>query len=241
MAQKHGDDSYEKQIEHRRVKERPDQSLGRRHILGALDQLGDGNGICQSRILNQGDDLIGERGNDALDHLLEDDLEKDLCLAHTKHVPRLVLTLRYAFNTAAEDLGEIAGVIDHKGDEHRQKSAVPQKLTASCGNGHFQINAVENIHGSISVRQKAGQIIDHENEEHQRNTADDPDKDLGGNLDRPKLAHGAKRKQKSQGDRKKQGQGKEHTGNAKALQKLLGNCQKVHNFSFSKKQKTARR
>jgi hypothetical protein len=87
---------------------------------------------------------------------LQNDLEKDLIFGQTQNIPCLILALGDAFNTAAENFRKIAGIVDDKGDQYRQKSSLPQKLGAARSDGHLQIDAIENIGARIAIGQQAG-------------------------------------------------------------------------------------
>ena len=64
------------------------------------------------------------------------DLEENLALGHAEHLTGLILTARDALNAAAEDLREVAGVVD---DERHQRSG-----EARQGNIPQQGRTVEN-------------------------------------------------------------------------------------------------
>ena len=64
--------------------------------------------------------LIG--GDDTLHHLQQDHLEEDLSFAHTQDFTGLILPAGNAFDAAAINLREIAGIIEDKGHHHSGKA-----------------------------------------------------------------------------------------------------------------------
>lgn len=58
----------------------------------------------QGGVLDQGDDLVADGRNDALDHLEQGDPEEDLAAGHAQHLSGLPLAHGHPLDAAAEDL-----------------------------------------------------------------------------------------------------------------------------------------
>ena len=77
------------------------------------------DGTRQCGIFNKVDKLVAHRRDNALDDLQQRYLEENLALGHAEHLTGLILAARDTLNAAAEDLREVAGVVD---DERHQRS-----------------------------------------------------------------------------------------------------------------------
>ena len=109
-------------------------------------------------VLDQCDHLIRDGRHDPLDHLQQCDLEKDLPLRHAEHLPGLLLSCRNALNPASVDFGKIAGVIQNKCDGRGEKAPV-----------------IAGRPRAAALEQRAGDVENDDQLEHQRRAAHDPD------------------------------------------------------------------
>ena len=196
MVEQKGQRTNEDQIEGTRVEQRPQVGTAEK-LFGKLDNFHNGNDTGKGGILDQGDHFVGNGGQDPLDHLLENDLEEDLRLGHAKNLSRLVLTAADALNTAAIDFAEIAGVVDHEGDQGRQK---PRRDLYVCSKQiHFQI-------GDLNVEKHSGNVKDDKELKHQRNASNDPNENLHEITNGTEFCHGSRADDQSQREGKDQGQ-----------------------------------
>lgn len=85
--------------------------------LGLCEHLRIGDGECQGCILDQGNDLVGDRGQNALDHLGQNDLEEGLAPGVAQHPGGLILACRHRLDPAPVNLCEIGRVVEGKGDD----------------------------------------------------------------------------------------------------------------------------
>ena len=167
------------------------RGLGFDEALTHLGQLHNGDDPGQRGILHQCDDLVGHGGDDALDHLQQRHLEKDLALCHAQHLTGLPLAYRHALNAALIDDGKITCVIDDKGDDAGRHTTV-RKVTPD-----------------IVIEPFAGAVEDDDQLKHQRCTADDPHDDVEKPADRLTPAAQGKGDDKSQRKREQQRQEKD--------------------------------
>ena len=85
--------------------------------------------VSLTRVIN----LVAHRRDDALDDLQQRYLEEDLALGHAEHLTGLILAVRDGLNAAAEDLGEIAGVVDDEGQQSSAEARQPGCPTRRAG------------------------------------------------------------------------------------------------------------
>lgn len=220
--------THKGQIEHAGIEQRPGDTLGLHKSFTGHGDLNDGDGPGQRGVLHQRDDLIGHGGDDPLDHLQKGDLEEDLPLGQAQHLTGFPLTCRDALNAAPVDHGEIAGVVDDKGDAAGSHASVPEGVPRIC------------------AKPGAGTVEDDDELENQRRTPDDPDDDVGQGGQGPELgepagkaprfllpvgqspegrplAHGAEGHYQTKGQREQQRQEKQLDRLTTALQDGEGN------------------
>ena len=103
-----------------------------------------------------------------LDDLLENDFTEDLLLGQAQNIAGFVLPLWDAFNTAAVNLGKIAGVIQTEGDQHSNDAT---GITDTVIHKEKPVHLAEDG----LIEEQTRHIVNDEDLEHQRDTADDPD------------------------------------------------------------------
>ena len=157
--------------------------------MAAPNQLVHSDDTGKGRVLDQGDDLVGHGGHDALDHLEQHHLEEDLVLGHAQHLTGFVLSLGDGFDAATVDLGEIAGVVKDERNERCRKT------------------------GQRRDTEDDGQpVVDDEQLDHQGRASDDPDQGLDRIAQHLQLAHGAEADDQPQRQGKYERQRKELDG-----------------------------
>mgnify|MGYP005857888495 CR=1 FL=1 len=109
-VEQNGQHTHKEQVERAAVKQRPYQAGAFHERIARERQLVNSNDAGQGCVFYQVDDLVGHGRHDALDHLQQRDLEKDLPLRHTQHFAGLPLPQRNTLNAAAVNNGKIAGV-----------------------------------------------------------------------------------------------------------------------------------
>ena len=93
------------------------------------------DGARQCGIFNKVDKLVAHRRDNALDDLQQRYLEENLALGHAEHLTGLILTARDALNAAAEDLREVAGVVDDKATTSAAAEARQLEISPQPGQG----------------------------------------------------------------------------------------------------------
>ena len=121
--------------------------------------------------------FVRHRGDDALDHLRQDDLEKCLCLGIAEHLRGLILPARDGFKSAAVDLGKIRRIVDDERDDDRREAPVARHRDA---------------------KQELRPVEDDHQLQHQRRSAHDGDIRLDEAAQRRQSAAAAKHHRKAQ-------------------------------------------
>ncbi len=176
-------DAGEDQEESSRVKKRPDDTVALNEGGAVPDDLINGDDPGKGCVLYQGDDLVTHRRNDPFNDLQEDDLKEDILFRKAKDLSGFVLPHGNGLQTAAEDLGKVAGIVNDKSYQSGKESA----SKAYPGRGSHK---------------QPRTVIDDDQLKHERRSSYDPDKQSYGDLNDLNLAHGAK------GDDQTQGNGK---------------------------------
>ena len=129
--------SAEHQIEHSRVKQRPDKTLCRKFFrdLYYLDYRYNAH---KRGVFYQGDYLVAHGRNNSLYNLHKHDLKENLAFCHAKYLARLVLASRDTLDTATVNFRKIARIVYNKGYERRKKTALRKNRRAKNQTGRIK-------------------------------------------------------------------------------------------------------
>ncbi len=112
-----GDDEIEDIVEHTRDDERNHGGLRVGDLLGDGEHFHDGDDLRKRRVFHECDDFIGDRGDDPLDDLWEDDFEERLAFGVAENGCGFILSDGNGGDAATVDFREIGGVVQDEGND----------------------------------------------------------------------------------------------------------------------------
>ena len=180
---------HKKEVKHAGIEEWPHQAAAFHEGVTGEGQLIHGDDPGQGGILDQGDDLVGHGGHNALNHLEQGDLKEDLLLGQSQDLRGLPLARRDPLDSAPVNDREVAGVVDGKGHH--------------CG-CHPAGLSVPNV-----VAQNPRDVHETDELEHQGGSPDNPDQGVAQPAQGGQPAHGAEGNHQPQGQGKQQRQEKD--------------------------------
>ena len=199
-AQQHLDHKVKDPVDQRRDCKRHHVHLRGNQRLGRREHLAHANGKCQRRILDQRDNLVAHRRQNALSDLRHHNVQNRLQARIAQHLGSLVLTARNGLQARSIDLGKVAGVVD----DERHNARRPFGIGCERDAKHV-------------VRGK----VDGKHLQHERRATHDRNVDARNPAKRRDFAHAHKRHGDSQWNRPEQRQHKQLQADQESLAKHL--------------------